>query len=107
VTVLALNLVLAFALEVAALVALAIVGDHVGGIALAVAFPVIAAVLWGLFAAPKARYDSPPAKAATKTLVFSGAAVGLIGIGQVALGVVFAVLVILNTVALTALGEPG
>jgi hypothetical protein len=59
--------------------------------------------LWGCFAAPTARYDSPPAKAATKTLVFAGAAVGLIGTGRVAVGVVFAVLVVLNTVALRAL----
>jgi membrane protein YdbS with pleckstrin-like domain len=53
---LAFNLALVFALEIAASVALAVVGAELGGVVLAIAFPVVAAVLWGLFAAPKARW---------------------------------------------------
>jgi uncharacterized protein DUF2568 len=101
----ALALVVAFVVEVAALVGLSVVGDHVGGIALAIALPLAGAVLWGLFAAPKRRYHLPWAEVLTKLLVFGGAAVGLIATGHVAAGVALAVVVILDHIALALLGE--
>jgi hypothetical protein len=53
------NEVLAFFVELAALVVLGYWGWQAGGLALTVALPVLAAVLWGLFAAPRARYKIP------------------------------------------------
>ena len=48
-------------------------------VALAVGLPVVAAVLWGLFAAPRARIRSPPLQLATKVLVLgAGVAAGFL-----------------------------
>jgi hypothetical protein len=107
--VLALNLGLAFFLELAALGALGVLGHKLGGggvaaVALAVAFPLAAAVLWGMFAAPKASFDVPALKLAVKVLVFGGAAVALAALGRGALGAAFAAVVVANLALIAVLG---
>lgn len=82
------NLALRFALELAALVSLA-----VGGYALdaarplrvlaAIALPVVAATTWGMFVSPKARVAlSPPGRLAVEALVFLAAATALFAAGH-------------------------
>lgn len=98
---------LAFFLELAALGALAWWGltrdiGLMGSIALAVAAPLAAAVLWGLFAAPKARYAVPlAAQLGVKAVVFGAAALALLALGQRPLSLWFAVVVVVNTALAT------
>ena len=68
------NDVVAFIVEVATLVLLGVAGWQLGGptavrVLLALALPGAAAVLWGLFAAPRARVRSRPMELATKVVV--------------------------------------
>jgi hypothetical protein len=101
------NEVLAFLLEVAALLALAVWGYAWGGRLLVGALigAVVAgaaAVLWGAFAAPRARYRVPlPAVLAVKALVFGCAALALAGLGHGRQALWFAGLVLLNTAVVT------
>jgi hypothetical protein len=96
------NEVLAFVVELVALGVLGYWGLKAGGVVLAAALPVAAAVLWGLFAAPRARYKVPLAvQLAVKVVVFGASIVGLLATGHPVLGTVFAVLVLVNTVAAT------
>jgi hypothetical protein len=95
------NLGLAFALELAAIVALCYWGFHVGGSTLGKALlgigaPAVAIVLWGLFAAPNASHSSPLLHWATVVLVFGGAAIGLWTSGRPLLGVSLLVVFVLN-----------
>ena len=98
---------LAFLLEVVALAVLAWWGADVGdgvvlSVVLAVAAPLVAAVLWGLFAAPKARIRLPlPGVLLVKALVFGAAVAALYGLGRGALALVFAVIAIANTTIAT------
>jgi hypothetical protein len=90
------NLGLRFLLELCLLAALAYVGVQVN-VVLAVAFPVVAAVVWGLFVSPKARYPlSLPLWVGVQVVLFGLAAIGLILAGSVWLGVVFAAAVAVN-----------
>ncbi|WP_330329900.1 YrdB family protein [Streptomyces sp. NBC_00536] len=98
---------LAFLLEVVALVLLGWWGATrdlpVGGaVALAVVAPLGAAVLWGAFAAPKARWSVPlAAQLGVKAVVFGAGAAALLALaGGVAAGC-FAGVVVLNTAAAT------
>ncbi|MFI5757557.1 YrdB family protein [Streptomyces sp. NPDC051569] len=97
------NEVLAFVLELVALGVLAWWGTTVGGNAavsalLAVGTPLLAAVLWGLCAAPRAKYRPPlPGVLAVKALVLLGAACALWSIGHPAAAAVLAVVVVANT----------
>ncbi|TKJ18957.1 hypothetical protein A6V29_00915 [Blastococcus sp. CCUG 61487] len=79
-------LALAFLSEVAALVVLAAwgwsAGSGPGRWLLAAGLPVAAAVLWGAFAAPRARLRVPTAKVAVKLLVLGGAVVALADLGR-------------------------
>jgi hypothetical protein len=103
---------LAFLLELLALAALAYWGVKTGdGVALKVVLglgtPVLAAVVWGLFAAPRATFGLPLAGVlAVKAVVFGGAAVALFAAGQHVLAVVFAVLVVANTAIVTTFRRP-
>ena len=68
------NDVLAFVVELGVFALLAVAGWQTDGptlarLALAVGLPLVAAVLWGLFAAPRARVESEPLRLATKLLV--------------------------------------
>ena len=102
-----LNEGLAFLLEVAALGVLAWWGWRSGGdialrIVLAVAAPAVAAVLWGMFAAPKARTPLPTGGVLTvKALVFGAAVAALYALGHGEVAAVFAVVVAVNTVLAT------
>jgi hypothetical protein len=106
----AVNLGLAFLLEVAALAALCWWGFHVSGatwvkVVLGIDSPALAAIVWGLFAAPRATYKIPIGpKLLVKAVVFGAATAGLIASGQLVLGVAFAVLVVANT-ALIRIGN--
>jgi hypothetical protein len=101
------NELLAFLLEVVALGALCYWGFVVGPdvalkVVLGLGAPVVAAVVWGLFAAPRARVKLPLAGVlVVKAVVFGAAAVALWAAGQPVLGVVFAVLAVANTAVAT------
>ena len=97
------NEVLAFLLELAALGFLSWWGfgaGHQGAlrILLGVGTPLLACVVWGLFAAPRARLRPRlPLVLVVKALVFGGGAAALYGVGHpVAAGVV-AVVTVVNT----------
>jgi hypothetical protein len=100
------NLGLRFLLELAALAALAYGGWHVPGplwlrIVLAVALPLLAAVIWTRWVAPKAsRPLADPLRLVPEWVVFGGGAVALALTGHVLLGVLLAVLAAANRLAL-------
>ena len=102
-----LNESLAFLLEVAAIVALAWWGFTTGGnvflnIVLGIGTPVAAMVLWGLFAAPRARYKvALPYVLLVKAVVFGAGALAFYGVDHPAPAVVFAVIAVLNTTLAT------
>ena len=95
------NLALAFLLELAALAALAYWGYCTGNstftsLLLGIGIPLIAAILWGLFAAPRARFPNPFLKIGVKALVFGAAFFALIAKDQTVLAILFGVLVVGN-----------
>lgn len=97
------NLALAFALELCALAALCYWGFSVDGgpvekVVLGIGAPACAAVLWGLFAAPRAPVSVPLLGAGTKLLVFGSATLALYATDHGTLGLAFAVLVVANAV---------
>jgi len=103
------NLLLAFLLELIALAALCFWGFHIGSstlvhIVFGIGLPVIAAILWGLFAAGGGPKYTTPAwfKASIKILVYASATIGLVVTGHRVLAVVFALLVIVNTALIRA-----
>ncbi|MER7462552.1 YrdB family protein [Streptomyces sp. NPDC097981] len=92
---------LALVLELVAFGALTWWGSTTG-LWLAVAAPLAAAVLWGAFAAPKARFAVPlAAQLAVKALVFGAAALALLALGQRAGSLWFAGIVLVNTALAT------
>lgn len=96
------NEVLAFVVELLALAALAYTGLEIAGVALALALPVIAVILWGLFAAPRARFRIPLAgQVMVKALVFGASVWGLVTTGHQTLAAAFGAVVLVNTVAAT------
>lgn len=98
---------LAFLFELAALGALAWWGFQTDAgllirFALGLGAPLAAAVLWGLFAAPKARFRVPLAGVlAVKVLVFGAAVAAVYAIGHPVLAFTFAVLLVVNTTLAT------
>ena len=106
------NLGLRFLLELASLAALAAWGLHTGdsllaGLVLGVGAPLAAAVLWGAFIAPKARFPVPLAvRVVLELVVFGAAAVALWAAGWHTLAVVFAVAVVVSEALLHGLGDP-
>ena len=101
------NEALAFLLELGALVALCYWGFATGPgtvakVALGIGTPLLAAILWGLFAAPRARFRVPPGVVlAVKALVFGAATAALYATGHHTLAIVFAILVVANTIVVT------
>jgi hypothetical protein len=86
----------AFAAELASLAALAVAGWSLSvptGLRLlaAVGFPLLAAVLWGLFAAPRSVVDVPVLAVVTKVVVHGAAVAALFALGHPVLAVVLAV----------------
>ncbi|WP_370409373.1 YrdB family protein [Streptomyces fradiae] len=103
-----LNEGLALLLELAALAVLAWWGwasaDPVAlRLLLAVAAPAAAAVLWGLFAAPRARFPVPlPAVLTVKALVFGAATLALAGVDHPTWAIAFGAVAVVNTALATA-----
>jgi Protein of unknown function (DUF2568) len=101
------NDLLALLLELGALAALGYWGFTVGEnwpltLLLGLGAPVAAAVVWGLFAAPRATFRVPLAVVlVVKTLVFGAATAALYARGHRTFAIVFAVLVAINTVMVT------
>lgn len=97
------NELLAFLVEVAALACLFRWGYSLGdGLAvhllLGAALLAIAVTLWGLFAAPRARYRLPlTGVLAVKAVVLGGGAFGLYAVGHPAAALVMAAVVVTNT----------
>ena len=90
------NLGLRFLLELCLLAALAYVGLQ-ANVLLAIVAPVAAAIVWGLFVSPKARYPLPTTLwIVVQVVLFGAAAIGLIVAGSVVPGIVFAVAVVAN-----------
>ena len=91
------NEVLAFLLELAALAILCWWGFATGPFVLGIGAPVLAAVVWGLFAAPRARFSLPRFGVLTvKVLVFGAATAALAALGLPIPAAVFAVIVVVN-----------
>lgn len=103
----AVNELLAFLLELAAFAAMCWWGFRTGGslplhLLLGIGTPALAIVLWGLIAAPKARFRVPlPGVLLLKALVFGGAALCLDGLGHSALALWFAGIALVNTALAT------
>jgi hypothetical protein len=97
------NLTLAFLLELCALGALGYWGVRTGNgllakVTLGLTAPLLAAVLWGMFAAPRAPVTSPPLKLSAQFAVFGSAALALYDTGHGRLALVFALAVVVNGV---------
>jgi hypothetical protein len=106
-------LTVAFLAELAALVALAVWGWSVGEstgwqVVLAVAVPTVAAVLWGVFAAPRAPVRVPVLTVGVKVVVFGAAVLALFATGHPLLAVVLAAAALLSSLLSTppAAAEP-
>ena len=101
------NEALAFLIEMVALGLLAYWGVRIGGstvtrVALAVALPLAAAVLWGLFAAPRARFAVPLVpRLLVKAIVFGAATAALATTGHPVWAAAFAAVALVNTASAT------
>ena len=105
-----LNLAVKFLLELAALAAFGLFGasvaDGVLAVVLAIGLPVVAAVAWGTFAAPRARHRLPLRLRAPFELgVFALAALALWQAESWVLGAAFAVVAVANALLLTAFDQ--
>ena len=93
--------VLAFVVELAALAMLAAWGFSTGGsvtrVLLGIGLPVLAIVLWGLFAAPRARHRIPALKAVVMVLVLGGGAAASFGVLPLGWAVALTAVVVLST----------
>lgn len=102
----AINLGIAFLLELAMLAALAVWGFQVSDnlplrIVVGVGAPLLAAVLWGIFMAPLSkRRLTGAAYLVLKFVLFGLAAIALAAAGHGTLAVVFAVVAVINQVLL-------
>jgi hypothetical protein len=104
-------LTVAFLAELAALIALAVwgwsVGDSTGGrVVLAVAVPTAAAVLWGVFAAPRAPVRIPVLTLLVKVAVFGSAVLALVATGSPWAAVGLAAAALLSSLLSTPPAEP-
>jgi hypothetical protein len=104
------NLALKFLLELAALAAVAVwgadTGSGLGAVLLAVAAPLVVALLWGRFAAPRAsRRLSTSSRIPFELGVFLLAAIALVACGHTVAAVVFAALVVGNAALLTVFDQ--
>ncbi|MFF7363011.1 DUF2568 domain-containing protein [Streptomyces sp. NPDC008125] len=102
----AVNELLAFFVEVVAIAEFARWGwnaseNTVLRVAFAVGLPVVAAVVWGMFASPKARFTLPAAGVAgVKVLVFACAVAALSDLGGAWPALSYAAVVVVNTALL-------
>jgi cytochrome b len=98
-----------FILELAAAFAAGSIGASIGspplGLVGAIAFAVPFVVVWGLFLAPRARFPQPAiARFVVGTILMESVAVGYAVVGRAPSGVILAVVILANAVALAALG---
>jgi len=102
----AVNLAVRFVVELASLAALAYWGWHDSETTavkwlLAIGAPVVWAVLWGLFASPKARYPlHPGARIAFEVAAFGAAVVALASAGRPGLALLLAAVAFVNRLLL-------
>lgn len=102
----AVNLAMAFILELAMLAAFAWWGFHTGNsaivrILLGVGVPVLVAVIWGIFMAPNSsRRFKGAAYLSLKFVLFGLAVAALVAVGQTTLGIILGVVFLVNTVLL-------
>jgi Protein of unknown function (DUF2568) len=104
------SLALRFLLELAALGALAYWGFHefdgATAVLLGVGAPLAAAVLWGIFVAPKRRvHRGEGLRWFVELLVFGAATTALIAAGETALGIAFAFVAVADGIVVRRLGE--
>jgi len=73
-------------------------------VVLGIGAPLTAAVVWGLFCAPRRAVPGAPVavRAAAEVLAFGAAALALVGVGHAVLGVLFAVACAVNRAVLAA-----
>jgi hypothetical protein len=101
------NLAVRFLLELCLLAALAYAGLQVN-IVLAIFAPLVAAVVWGLFVSPKARFPlSRPLWVGVQVGLFGAAVAGLVASGQGVLGSIFGVAVAVNLALVLLWSETG
>lgn len=96
------NLAVRFLLELCALAALAVAGAAAGGVVLAIAFPLVAAIAWGRWAAPKAD-STARARLTVQVLVLAGSVAALALAGHVATAAALATAIAINSVLLLVL----
>jgi hypothetical protein len=106
-----LALLVRFLLELAALAALASAGiaivDGPLGWLLGLGLATLAAIAWGLFVAPRARYPlTTLARLGVEIAVFVGATVGLLLTGRPFLAALLLVVYVVDRIALWASGAP-
>jgi Protein of unknown function (DUF2568) len=105
------NLALAFLLELALLAAFAYWGFQTGSstlvkILLGIGLPLLVALIWGIFMAPNStRHLQGGAYLALKALLFGLGVAALMAAGRTTLGVLFAVVVVINTILLFIWGQ--
>lgn len=105
------NLAVAFFLELCALAALGYWGFHVGSgmvakVALGIGVPLVTAVMWGLFIAPRATVKLPaPVNVSLRILVFGLAAASLAVAGRTTWAWAFGVAVVANLALVRVLGQ--
>jgi quinol-cytochrome oxidoreductase complex cytochrome b subunit len=105
------NLALRFLLELCALAALAYWGAEVGRglllkLVLGIGAPLVAAVVWGTFVAPKATVPvSTPIRILIEVVIFGLAAGGLVVAGRPALAWALLIVFVINDVLLYAWGQ--
>ena len=98
--------VVAFLLELCALAAVAYWG-YTESVVLAVVTPLVLAVIWGVFASPRARVALPQwPKLALRVGLLLASALALAVAGQHGLALALAVAVVADNVLLAALGRP-
>ena len=106
------NDVIALLVEIAALGALCYWGISAGGgvagkLVLGIGSPFAFAVIWGLFAAPRARLRLPRLWLfVLKVLLFGVASAALYAAGRSTIAVLFAVVALINTAAVTLFRVP-
>jgi hypothetical protein len=98
----AVNLAARFLLELCALATFAVAGAQLQGVVLAIALPLVAAVAWGRWAAPKAQ-SSRGARLTTQSVVLGGAAAVLAAAGHIWIAAALAAAIAINSVLLVVL----
>ncbi|MFD8734281.1 YrdB family protein [Streptomyces sp. NPDC059618] len=107
------NEILAFLVELVALATLSWWGFTIGHgwiphVLFGLGVPLVAVVLWALFAAPKARLrPGLPLVLVVKAVVLGGGAAALYGVGHPVAAVVMAVVVVANTAVAETLRRSG